>query len=175
VSAKSTLRQLHRIRQSEEEQAQMNLQAALGELQKLKDARIASLARSRKGRVLINASAASGELSDWFAGLEEIRATSRLIEMLSARITVVESTIARLRVGFMAKRIERRQAETLLEKIDAQNAVRTGRRNQDALDIRHLRESQRTKGNGKVDRNSIPHIGAVIVHSPSHDGQEDLS
>jgi hypothetical protein len=135
VSARSTLRQLHHIRLLEEERAQMNLQAAVGELQKLKESRIASLERGRKGRVLVNASASSGESSDWFAGLEEICAVCRLNEMLSARITVAESTIARLREGFLAKRIERRQADTLLEKIEAQNAIKTGRRSQD---VQHL-------------------------------------
>ena len=169
MSVKSTLCQLLRIRQLEEERAQMNLQTALAELQKLKDTRIASLERGRKGRVLVNASAGSGELSDWFSGLEEIRAAFRLNEMLSARITVAESTIARLREGFMAKRIERRQAETLLEKIEAQNAIKTGRRSQDALDDWYRLQSRRAKGNnGKADRDPIRNVGAVSVRPTSH-------
>ena len=152
MSGKSTLCQLLRIRKLEEEQAQVILQTAIGELQKLKVARLASMDRGRKGRALVNASAGSGESSDWFVGLEEIRATSRLNEVLSVRITLAESTIVRLREGLMAKRIERCQVETLLEEIDAQDAIRSGRWSQAALDDWHRLQSQQTKGNGKADR-----------------------
>jgi len=42
--------------------------------------------------------------------------------------------VARLRQEFLGKRVERRQAETLIEKTEAQDAIEAGRHAQQALD-----------------------------------------
>jgi hypothetical protein len=46
---------------------------------------------------------------------------------------------------FLAKRVERRQAETLIHEIEAQDAVIAGRRSQQALDDWYLNRLQATK------------------------------
>ena len=143
------LRRLLRIRKLQEEQSAISLEAAAEELRRLENARIATLMRAHNGRCLVIASICLDEIHDRHAGLEEIHAASHLAGILSARIAVAESKVSRLREALMAKRIECRQAETILEKRAAQDAIETARRSQYTLDDWHRSRSQRESGNGK--------------------------
>jgi hypothetical protein len=79
------LRRLLRIRDLEEEQKRIALEAAMGELHTLENALEAASARNRRGRGLVDASARSGELIDRQAGLVESQAGTRYAAILSAR------------------------------------------------------------------------------------------
>jgi flagellar export protein FliJ len=128
------MRRLLRIRNLEEEQERLALESALGELRQLENALKATVERAHRGRVLVGMSARSGELPDRLAGLEETRAAARHRDVLTPRIADAELDVAALRQEYLARRIERRQAETLIEKTEAQDAVEAGRRGQQALD-----------------------------------------
>jgi hypothetical protein len=87
------------------------------------------------------------------AGIEEARLAVRHAEMLAPRIAASQADIDALRQDFLAKRIERRQAETLIREIEAKDAVDAGRKSQQALDDWYRNRKQNTSPRpvGKAD------------------------
>jgi hypothetical protein len=73
-------------------------------------------------------------LIDRLAGLEETRAAGRHAAALAPRIADAELDVIALRREFLARRVERRQAETLIRETEARDAVEAGRHGQQALD-----------------------------------------
>jgi len=128
------LRRLLRIRDLEEEQCRLALESATGSLHRLQHALEATFERGRRGRRLIESSVHSGELPDRLAGLEEIRAAGRHGVALTPRIADAKLDVAALREEFLSKRVERRQAETLIRETEARDAIEAARRNQQNLD-----------------------------------------
>jgi len=128
------LRRLLRIREIEEEQCRMRLEAASGELHQLTAALEATSERDRRGRQMVSASAHSGELPDRLAGMEESRTAARFADFLVPRIAAQEKQVAQLRQEFLEKRVEHRQVETLIEETQAKDAIETDRRSQQMLD-----------------------------------------
>jgi antitoxin component of MazEF toxin-antitoxin module len=128
------LRRLLRVRNLEEEQSRQALESALGELNRLESALTAAAGRERGGRRLIASSARAGQLQDRIAGLEETRSASRQAETLEPRIKAKGEEVTELRQAFVLKRVERRQAETLIQEMEARDAVEAVRRGQQRLD-----------------------------------------
>jgi len=145
MAVSPALRRLLRVLDLEEEQRRLALESALGELRRLEHARAATMERERRGRLLVTASVHSGEMPDRLAGLEEMCAARRLQAILAPRIAAMETRVAELRGQFLGKRIERRQAETLLREAEARTAVQAGRRAQRSLDDWYLNLLSRTK------------------------------
>lgn len=134
MAVSRALRRLLRIRNLEEEQGRVALEGSLGELRQLENVRAAAVEQDRRGRRLVGASAHSGELTDRLAGLEETRIACRLTAELASRIAEAEQNVADLREDFLAMRVERRQAETLVEEAQARDARDAERRAQQGLD-----------------------------------------
>lgn len=134
MTVSRALRRLLRIRDLEEEQCRLALDSALGELNRLEFALVATAERDRQGRCLVEASARTGELPDRLAGIEETRAAKRHAAVLVPRIAAVRLNVTALCQQFLMKRVERRQAEALIQEIEARNAVEANRRSQQALD-----------------------------------------
>jgi hypothetical protein len=134
MAVSRALRRLLRIRDLQEEQSRLVLESALGELHRLENAMTATFVRDRQGRSLVQASARTGELPDRLAGLDETRAASRHAAALVPRIDAMGEEVAGLRQEFLSKRVERRQAETLIQETEAREAIETGRRSQQTLD-----------------------------------------
>jgi hypothetical protein len=128
------LRRLLRIRGLEEEQNRVALESAMGELHRLESVLEIQKARECKGRALIGSSAYSGETSDRQSGLVESDAGRRAGMVVAARIAGAQVETARLRERFLEKRVERRQAETLIEETEARDAVEAGRKSQQSHD-----------------------------------------
>jgi flagellar export protein FliJ len=128
------MRRLLRIRDLEEEQSRLALESALSELRRLEIALGATFDQERRGRRLVEKSAQNGELPDRVAGLEGTRSAQRCSASLTHRILDAEAEVAGLREDFLTKRIERRQAETLIREAEAKEAIEEGRRGQRALD-----------------------------------------
>jgi hypothetical protein len=103
----------------------------------------------RHGRTLIAASALSGEIADRQAGLIETEAARRRARMLAPRIAASQREIIQCRQDFMHKRVERRQAETLLEHDDAQEKLESGRRSQRSIDDWYGANMYRRKGDNR--------------------------
>jgi hypothetical protein len=134
MAVSSALRRLLRVRQLEEEQSQQALESALGELSRLKLALAASAAQDRRGRRLVEASARTGDMADRWAGLEETYTADRRAAAIAPRIADVELDVAAMREEFLALRVERRQAETLIQESEAREAAEAGHRGQQELD-----------------------------------------
>jgi hypothetical protein len=59
---------------------------------------------------------------------------NRLAKAIAPRIEDAESDVASLREEYLASRVERRQAETLISEAEARDALEAERKNQQGLD-----------------------------------------
>lgn len=134
MAVSRVLRRLLRIRQLEEDQGRRALEAAAGDLRRLEQAQAATHRHDRQGRRLVEASVETGELTDRLAGLEEQHAADRWQQSLIPRIQTAEAGVAGLRAEYLARRVERRQVETLAEESKARAEFEAGRRNQQGID-----------------------------------------
>jgi hypothetical protein len=148
MAVSRALRRLLRIRQIEEEHSRLTLESALGELHRLEHALAASGDRERWGRSLVIASVQSGELPDRLAGIEETRWAGRHTEALVPLIATAEEDASELREEFLMRRVDRRQAETLIQETEAKDAIEDGRRSQQAIDDWH-RSRQHRESTGR--------------------------
>ena len=157
MAVSRALRRLLRIRDLEEEQCRIALESAQGELNRLNDAKVANTGRERWGRRLVVQSASSGELPDRLSGLEETCTAGRFALALASRIETVQEDVVRLREEFLAKRVEVRQAETLIKETEAREAVEAARRSQQTLDDWYR---SRLHG-GEADNASTQHNSSI--------------
>ena len=134
MAVSKALERLRRIRDLEEEQRRLALESALGELDGLNRARVDAGARERRGRALVCTAVQSGEVADRRAGHLEAETARRFSRILARHIAATETAAVRLREEFLEKRVERRQAEALVEESEAQEAAKSERRGQQAID-----------------------------------------
>jgi hypothetical protein len=153
VAVSRALRRLLSVLTIEEDLCKLALESAVGELAHLERVLTATEGRAQRGRNLIHASARSGELSDRLAGIEETYAAKRRTEALAPRIEDAKLEVEDLRQAFLAKRVESRQAETLIREAEAMDALMTERRGQQALDdwyLNHLHARSHAGNSGKT-------------------------
>lgn len=134
MAASRAMRRLLQVLEIQEEGCRAAMESARAELQQLEQALTRSVERERGGRRLVAASAATGEVADRVAGVEETRLAKRIAAALAPRITELELAVNTRRAAFLGKRIERRQTETLIEEAEALESVEAGRRVQRNLD-----------------------------------------
>ena len=134
MSASKAIERLLHIRALEEEQCRASLESALGEVDALKRAHQAARQSERQGRARVGTSAAAGEIVDRHAALVEMESARRRARQLEPRIAASELEAARRRQEFLAKRVERRQAGTLVEEAETQDEIESSRRSQKAVD-----------------------------------------
>jgi ABC-type Zn uptake system ZnuABC Zn-binding protein ZnuA len=142
--SKSLQRLLH-IRDLQEEQHRMALESAAAQLRELEAARHAAAERERAGRAFVAASVQSGVLADRQGGLVQAAVAGRHAELLAQYIARAEIEMKRLHQSFLEKRLERRQAETLVNESEARSVVESNRHSQRALDDWHGSRKQREK------------------------------
>jgi hypothetical protein len=143
MPASRALRRLLRVLHLEEEETRRALESAVGDLRLLEGALAAAAQRERSGRALVLRSAVTGELVDRLAGLEESLAAVRRASILGPRLHEAAQQVAARREVFLSKRVERRQAETLVEEAAARDALGAARRTQRELDDWHLNRLHR--------------------------------
>jgi predicted nucleic acid-binding Zn-ribbon protein len=134
MAVSRAMRRLLRIRTLEEEQCRIELESAQHELSRLEKALSSAGERASSGRALIAASAVDGELLGRLAGLEEAGSAARHASALRPRIVHAAQEAAALRQQFLDRRVERRQAETLVEEAAAREHLNADRRSQQAHD-----------------------------------------
>jgi hypothetical protein len=164
MAVSRALRRLLRIRILQEEQSRLALESALGELHRLEHALAATFERGRRGRSLVQSSIQTGQLMDRLAGFEETRSAGLHAAALGPRIDAMGVEVSERREDFLLKRVERRQAETLIQETEARDAIVDGRRGQQTLDDWY---SSRLYRDG--DKESADIEPAVsILHEDSH-------
>jgi hypothetical protein len=143
----------------EEEMRRRGLESAQGELTQLETALKGAGQKERKGRQLVNAGVLSEVLPDRLAGLEEVHAGIRLGSFLQQHIEAATLQVNERREEYLAKRLERRQAETLIEAAEATDKVDANRKSQQALDEWYLtsRPSEKSDTNREVAENAARH------------------
>jgi hypothetical protein len=134
MAVSRTLRRLLQVRELQEEQGRLALESSMGELNRLEDAMKATASQDRRGRLLLDASARSGELPDRVSGLEETRTAARIAAVLVNRIAARTRDLHTRRQEFMDLRVARKQAESLIVAAESADAIESGRRSQRALD-----------------------------------------
>jgi flagellar biosynthesis chaperone FliJ len=137
MAVSKTLERLLHIRDLQEEQHRLALESAAAQLRALEAAKDSAGAAERDGRALVRASVQTGMLADRQGGLVQASAAGRGVELLTKHIARAEAETKRLRETFLEKRVERRQAETLVNESDARSDVESNRRSQRALDDWH--------------------------------------
>lgn len=171
MAVSRALRRLLGVLELEEEQAHIALERSLGQLRRLEDARAVALERECAGRRLVAASAGNGEILDRLAGIEESRAARRLAAVLKTRIADAARDAGARRDAFLAKRVERRQAATLVEQAQAAEAAEADRRSQQSADewfLDHRRKAGSAPGNAApcAPENEIGANGAAAADCP---------
>jgi flagellar biosynthesis chaperone FliJ len=152
VATARAINRLLRLRQQEEEHARTALESALAELARLVEVQRAAVDRERRGRLLVLGSIHTGELHDRLAGLEEARTARMLWSSMSPMFEAAEEEVENLRALYIAKRVERRQVETLIEAATTKEAYHASRRAQEALDDGHCARTQRSASALRLSR-----------------------
>jgi hypothetical protein len=155
MAVSRAMRRLLRVLEMQEEQARVQMELALADLRRLEQALNAAGERERAGRLLVKTSAAASalenaaarETTDRLAGVEESRMASRQAAALKPRIAGAGTTVNERRREFLDKRIERRQAETVIEHAETQESIEARRRGQRESDDWFLGKSLREKNN----------------------------
>lgn len=142
------MRRLFRVLHLEEEQRRRTLESALSELHRLERALAAASEHDRQGRELIASSAHNGDLIDRLAGLEQARAAARMAAILAPRLTEARHTAAAHQAQFLEKRVERRQAGTIIRKAEDLQAIEALRHIQQSLDDWYLNRRHRDDASG---------------------------
>lgn len=163
MTVSRALRRLLRIRDLQEEQSRLVLESALGELHRLENAMTTTSVRDRQGRSLIQSSAQTGELPDRLAGLEETRAARRHAAVLLPRIDATGEEVAGLRQEFLLRRVERRQAETLIQETEARDSIESSRRSQQTLDDWYGSQLRSDGGGARADAEPAPSQRTVLA------------
>ena len=134
MAVSRAMKRLLDVLETQEEDRRRALELARAELNQLEQAMAQSVERERNGRRLVAQSAASGEIADRIAGIEETRAAKRIRKALRPRIAESETAVDTRQQEFLATRIERRQTQTLIEEAEALERLEAGRRTQQDLD-----------------------------------------
>jgi hypothetical protein len=134
VAVSQALRRLLRVRNLEEEHRKLELESALDDLNRLETALATNVERESSGRRLVHQSAHTGDAQERLSGIEEGRTAKRYAGVLNPRIAAKRSEVATLRQEYLEKRVERRQAESLIEAHEAEETEVNERRGQQMLD-----------------------------------------
>ena len=145
MAVSRAMRRLLSVLEIQEDRYRAALASALADLKRLESAMASTTEQDRRGRRLVAASARSGELADRLAGLEETSTARRHAAALTPRITEARLAAGARQREFISKRIERRQAETLIRKTEAEDDLEAGRRAQQGMDDWFLRGVRRMR------------------------------
>lgn len=132
-----SLKRLLRIRELEEELSQSALESAVAEREHFQRKLELAVARKRTGRSLWEEGIQSkqkDQADQRQAALEEMRIGARLADSASAQLAEAEVQLSARRESYLATRTQRRQAETLIEEAQRDDAQIKLRRNQQELD-----------------------------------------
>ena len=133
-----SVRRLLRVLGLEEESRRRDLTSAQGELAQLDAALRAAKKREGDGRCLFTTSVQSEDLRDRLVGQAEVNAGRHRGLVLQQHLHQSNQVVDALRAAFLDKRVERRQAETLVKTADASEALEEDRRTQQTLDTYYL-------------------------------------
>jgi flagellar biosynthesis chaperone FliJ len=146
-----SLRRLFRIRELEEEQSRLALDASLSELRRLEAALRGAEQQRRRATQTVNQGVCAGSLAERMAGLEEEASSERLSSALGLWIEELHAKINALREVYRVKSLQRRQAETLVDEAEARSRMDAARHEQAGLDDWYGNRTHARKGDEPRD------------------------
>lgn len=149
MAVSKTIRRLLRVLDLEEELRRRQLEFAQANLAQLDWALKAAGEREREGRLLFSAGAWDEDLSNRLAGQAEMHAGRRRESVLRQHIEQSKLVVDGLRAAFLEKRVERKQAETFIKRVEARESLEEDRRTQRSLDTGYLMRTPANKSDAK--------------------------
>jgi flagellar export protein FliJ len=134
VQLSKALERLHSVRKIEEQQQEAELNEVTAELYRLRGMLDRVHQRIETARALASASIGNGMIEDRFSALEETVLLGRLATVLVKKVKLADQRLLEARAQLLAKRIERRQVETLLDAAQRQVEKDENRKSQQSLD-----------------------------------------
>lgn len=147
----SQLRRLCTLRVLEEQHRASLLANAKQRLREVEVALEKSGEQRHEGKTLVRRSVSSSTVEDRVAGLEEIDAAVRKASAVLALKGEVENLVRQLRESFLSKRMERRQAEGVLDFMLRKEARNAERRSQSDLDEWYRTANRRPESAASAD------------------------
>ncbi len=141
MAVSTSLQRLLAIRQAEEEHSRSEMDKAMAELRRLELAFTAAHDRGKRARLFLASSTQTGEIVDRIAGLHDIKTADRARQLLREKIDSGTIDLHHKRQQLVARRIARRQVETLVEVQSAEARAHADRKTQSALDDWHRSQS----------------------------------
>jgi flagellar biosynthesis chaperone FliJ len=138
VPVSKSVRQLLRVLDLEEELSRREFGSAQAELAQFEAALRAAGEREREGRSMFTTGVQEGNLRARLAGQAEVDAASYHGATLREHIRISAPVVDELRTAFLEKRVERKQAETLVKAAEARESIEEDRRTQQSLDSWYL-------------------------------------
>jgi len=149
VPVSKSVRRLLRVLDLEEESRRRELESAQAEHVRLNVALTGATQRERDGRLLFADGVRREDPCDRWMGLQEEDAGRRSRTVLQQSIQQSMQAVETLRAALLQKRVERKQAETLVKAAEARESLEEDRRTQQGLDSWYLMSQTRCKDGGK--------------------------
>jgi hypothetical protein len=145
------VRRLLRVLDLEEEMRRRDLTSAQAELALFDTAMRTAAERERYGRLLFTAALHNEDLRDRLAGQAETHAGRHRRVILQQFIEQTSRVVEELREKLLEKRVERKQAETLVVAAEANESLDQRRRSQQSLDAWYLLRTTADRSDTKRD------------------------
>lgn len=166
MAVSKSVRRLLRVLNLEEELRRRELESAQAEHARLNVALTDAIRRERDGRLLFTDGVCREDLDVRWMGLKEEDVGRRKGAVLQRPIQQSEQAVETLRAALLEKRVERKQAETLVRAAEARELLEEDRRTQQGLDSWYLmrktcgNDGVKGKGLGEVDESKSPDLAS---------------
>jgi flagellar export protein FliJ len=151
MAVRRVLARLLRLRELEEEQRRLELEAAVGERNQMAQEMSRAEERQARGRKSFVAGLGEPDSAGRFGGVMEMEHARRLQQLIEPRLVAAEDAMLRRREVFLTSRTGRRQVEILVERQEETERESAMRRAQQMLDDWYGRRVPKTvagAGNG---------------------------
>lgn len=152
MTVTKAVQRLSRVLFLEEELRRKELLTAQSELVRLEEALKLCGQEERNGRSWMAVGLQSGDLADRLAGIEEIKRSRRGAVAMRPLIDQSTLRVEECRAAFLDKRVERKQAKTLVEVAETREAIEVNRKSQQSLDDWYLTKQPSALSKPKEER-----------------------
>lgn len=149
MAVSKALKRLLRVRGLEEEQRRAALESALADLRRIETGLEECCVLERRGRDLMRA---TQETAERVAGRVELDAAQRRARVLAVRRTEAERLAMQSNAAFLEARVERRQAETLVEEAQTRENIALAHSAQQSLDEWHAASAPAAANSARRNR-----------------------
>jgi len=154
MPGKRVLQRLLRIRELREEQSSVELDAAVGQRNRVAEELMEAKSREAQGRSAFVAGISDHDRTGRAAGMLEMEQARKEQPRIATRLEAAKAEVERQRDEFLAYRTARRQVETLVSAEQAALREESARRAQQTLDDWYSRRESRKQDRIRMEDNS---------------------